>query len=105
MSLRYDVVDVFTDPLHPYSHALSDAFPRVGDPAARYAPAGLQGDPPDPRDLPPGCPFAPRCPRAVEACDDAEPPLVEVAPGRSVACIRVVPEEPSNEASRRVGEA
>ncbi len=80
---------VFTDPLHPYAHALSDAFPRVGDPEARYAPAGLAGDPPDPRNLPPGCPFAPRCPRAVAACDDAEPPLVEVRPGRPVACIRV----------------
>ena len=50
---------VFTDPLHPYSRALSDAFPRVGDPAARYAPAGLPGDPPDPRDLPPGAPSPP----------------------------------------------
>ena len=80
---------VFSDPLHPYAHALSDAFPRIGDPLARYAPAGLAGDPPDPRDLPPGCPFAPRCPRAVDACADAEPPLLEVRPGRMVACIRV----------------
>jgi peptide/nickel transport system ATP-binding protein len=84
---------VFSDPLHPYAHALSDAFPRVGDPQARYAPAGLHGDPPDPRDLPPGCPFAPRCPRAVAACDEAEPPLLEVAPGRLVACIRAAPVE------------
>ncbi len=80
---------VFSEPLHPYSHALSDAFPRVGDPQARYAPAGLEGDPPDPNHLPPGCPFAPRCPRKIEACDDAEPPLVEARPGRPVACIRV----------------
>jgi peptide/nickel transport system ATP-binding protein len=79
---------VFSAPLHPYAHALSDAFPRVGDPAARYAPAGLEGDPPDPRFLPPGCPFAPRCPRAIEACSEAEPPLVEARPGRLVACIR-----------------
>ena len=43
------------DPLHPYAAALSGAFPRIGDPAARYAPAGLAGDPPDPRDLPTGC--------------------------------------------------
>ena len=41
---------VFTDPQHPYAKALSDAFPRIGDHAARYAPAGLAGDPPDPRD-------------------------------------------------------
>jgi peptide/nickel transport system ATP-binding protein len=80
---------VFTDPLHPYTAALSGAFPRVGDPAARYAPAGLAGDPPDPRSLPEGCSFAPRCPRAVDRCSDAEPPPVEVAPGRPVACIRV----------------
>jgi peptide/nickel transport system ATP-binding protein len=79
---------VFLDPLHPYAAALSAAFPRIGDPAARFAPAGLAGDPPDPRDLPPGCPFAPRCPRHVPACDEAEPPLLEVLPGREVACIR-----------------
>ena len=46
--------EVFTDPLHPYTAALSGAFPRIGDPAARYAPAGLAGDPPDPRELPDG---------------------------------------------------
>ncbi len=80
---------VFTEPLHPYTAALSNAFPRIGDPAARYAPAGLPGDPPDPRELPQGCSFAPRCPRAVDRCREAEPPPVEVTPGRSVACIRV----------------
>jgi peptide/nickel transport system ATP-binding protein len=80
---------VFTDPLHPYTAALSGAFPRIGDPAARYAPAGLAGDPPDPRYPPAGCSFAPRCPRAVARCSDAEPPPVEVEPGRPVACIRV----------------
>ena len=84
--------EVFTDPLHPYTAALSGAFPRIGDPAARYAPAGLAGDPPDPREPPQGCSFSPRCPRAVDRCRDAEPPLVEVAPGRSVACIRVAEE-------------
>jgi peptide/nickel transport system ATP-binding protein len=80
---------VFRDPLHPYSQGLSAAFPRVGDPHARFAPAGLAGDPPDPRDLPQGCSFAPRCPRAAEKCLVAEPPLVEVVPGRPVACVRV----------------
>ncbi len=39
---------VFTDPLHPYTAALSGAFPRIGDPAARYAPAGLDGRPAGP---------------------------------------------------------
>ncbi|QZY30606.1 ABC transporter ATP-binding protein [Nocardioides coralli] len=81
--------EVFGEPLHPYAAALSAAFPRIGDRAARYAPAGLGGDPPDLRSLPPGCSFAPRCPRVVEACRAAEPPLEQHAPGRAAACIRV----------------
>jgi peptide/nickel transport system ATP-binding protein len=79
---------VFRTPRHPYAQALSRAFPRVGDAAARFAPAGLAGDPPDPHHLPEGCSFAPRCERAIEACTDAEPPLIEVG-GRQAACIRV----------------
>jgi peptide/nickel transport system ATP-binding protein len=80
---------VFTAPLHPYSGALSAAFPRIGDPAARFAPAGLPGDPPDPRNLPRGCSFAPRCPRAAEVCLPAEPPLTTQGPGRAAACVRI----------------
>ena len=80
---------VFTAALHPYSAALSAAFPKVGDPAARYAPAGLPGDPPDPRLLVAGCSFAARCPRAVEGCSTVHPELVEHAAGRTVACVRV----------------
>jgi peptide/nickel transport system ATP-binding protein len=79
---------VFRSPTHPYARALSRAFPRVGDKAARYAPAGLAGDPPDPHDLPPGCSFGPRCELMIDACTDAEPPLLEVG-GRQAACIRV----------------
>ncbi len=81
--------EIFTRPLHPYAAALSAAFPRIGDPAARYAPAGLGGDPPDLRSLPPGCSFAPRCARAIEACLAAEPPLEDHGADRSAACIRV----------------
>ncbi|WP_432478580.1 ABC transporter ATP-binding protein [Nocardioides sp. GXQ0305] len=81
--------EVFTRPLHPYAGALSAAFPRIGDPAARYAPAGLGGDPPDLRSLPPGCSFGPRCPRVVEACRSEEPALLPHGAGRSAACIRV----------------
>jgi peptide/nickel transport system ATP-binding protein len=80
---------VFTDPQHPYTRALSGAFPRIGDRAARYAPAGLAGDPPDPRELPVGCSFAPRCPRAVDRCREAEPPLLPLEGDRAAACIRV----------------
>jgi peptide/nickel transport system ATP-binding protein len=81
--------DVFDRPLHPYSGALAAAFPRIGDPAARFAPSGLPGDPPDPRGLPTGCSFHPRCPMAVERCRSVDPPLEQPEPDRSVACIRV----------------
>jgi peptide/nickel transport system ATP-binding protein len=80
---------IFGDPLHPYTAALSAAFPRVGDPAARFAPAGLPGDPPDPAMLPPGCAFAPRCPRVTGECTHAVPELRTFADDRRAACIRV----------------
>ncbi len=80
---------VFTDPQHPYTQALSGAFPRIGDHAARYAPAGLAGDPPDPRELPQGCSFAPRCLRAVDRCREAEPPMLQLEGHRAAACVRV----------------
>jgi peptide/nickel transport system ATP-binding protein len=79
---------VFGDARHPYTRALSRAFPRIGDPAARYAPSGLPGDPPDPRELPTGCSFAPRCAFAVEECRTSEPAMRDVGPGRQAACIR-----------------
>ena len=81
--------DVFERPEHPYTAALAAAFPRVGDPAARYAPAGLPGDPPDPQQLPSGCTFHPRCPMAIDDCAVREPPIRLAAPGRPVACVRV----------------
>jgi peptide/nickel transport system ATP-binding protein len=79
---------IFDQPHHPYAGALAAAFPRIGDPLARFAPAGLPGDPPDTRYLPMGCSFHPRCPWGVDECTDIDPPLVVSAPGRQVACIR-----------------
>ncbi|MFC4784787.1 ABC transporter ATP-binding protein [Nocardioides sp. MAHUQ-72] len=80
---------VFGEALHPYAGALSAAFPRVGDPAARFAPSGLPGDPPDPAALPPGCSFAPRCPRAIQECTHVVPELRSFGDDRRAACIRV----------------
>ncbi|MFT3871985.1 MAG: ABC transporter ATP-binding protein [Nocardioides sp.] len=80
---------VFGHPLHPYAGALSAAFPKVGDPAARFAPSGLPGDPPDPAELPPGCSFAPRCPWVLDSCAEAMPALESYEGGRLAACFRV----------------
>jgi len=81
--------DVFAHPTHPYTSALSAAFPTIGDPASRMRPTGLGGDPPDPANLPSGCSFHPRCPVAEERCGTTEPSLRPVADRREAACLLV----------------
>ncbi|MGA7098248.1 MAG: oligopeptide/dipeptide ABC transporter ATP-binding protein, partial [Acidimicrobiia bacterium] len=81
--------DVFANASHPYTRALAAAFPTIGDPSSRMAPSGLGGDPPTPDALPPGCPFHPRCPLAVDECRDAEPVLRHSGEDRRAACILV----------------
>ncbi|POX53051.1 ABC transporter ATP-binding protein [Streptomyces sp. Ru72] len=82
---------LYDDARHPYAGALSAAFPRIGDPASRYAPRGLAGDPPDPSALPSGCAFHPRCPVALDDCATRDQELREAGPGRRAACVHVSP--------------
>ncbi len=75
---------------HPYTRALSAAFPTIGDQTARYAPHGLPGDPPWPGDLPSGCPFHPRCPDAMDVCRTEDVALRDYESHRHrAACIHV----------------
>ncbi|MFF1838924.1 ABC transporter ATP-binding protein [Streptomyces sp. NPDC058231] len=83
--------EVYEDAHHPYSKALSGAFPRIGDRASRFAPRGLPGDPPDPSALPAGCTFHPRCPVALESCTTQDQELYEVGTARRAACVLVAP--------------
>ncbi|MGW1431562.1 ABC transporter ATP-binding protein [Streptomyces sp. NPDC002431] len=85
--------EVYEHAHHPYAEALSGAFPRIGDPASRFAPRGLPGDPPDPAALPGGCTFHPRCPAAVESCASEDQELRTVGAERRVACALVEPGE------------
>ena len=84
---------VIDNPQHPYTTALSQAFPTIGDPASRMAPSGLAGDPPRPSDLPVGCSFAPRCPVVMDSCRGSEPALWPAGTDRHAACLRVLPED------------
>jgi peptide/nickel transport system ATP-binding protein len=79
--------EVLGAPAHPYTRALAAAFPEIGDPAFRMAPAGVPGDPPDPRELPSGCPFHPRCAAAVGVCRSVDVDLWDAGPDRVAACV------------------
>ena len=80
------VESVFARPAHAYTLGLLRSLP--GAAAAHSRLGGIPGTPPDPRAIPPGCRFAPRCSFAVDACRAADPALVPVGPGRLSACIR-----------------
>lgn len=77
---------IYHDPEHPYSRGLVGSFPPLR--GARRELNGIGGSPPDLRALPPGCAFAPRCPRVFDRCHH-DAPLLRVpsgGPDRLVAC-------------------
>ena len=79
-----DRANLFRRPLHPYTWALLSAVPGAG--GRRRERVRLEGDPPVPIKLPPGCRFSGRCPFVEERCRREEPPLRAVAGGQKVAC-------------------
>jgi oligopeptide transport system ATP-binding protein len=78
--------DLFARPLHPYAEALLSAVNEPDPALARRERIILKGDVPSPANPPKGCNFSTRCPRAFARCHAEKPELVEVEPGRQVAC-------------------
>ena len=78
---------LFANPRHPYTRALLACVPALDDDRARLA--AIPGSLPDPRQRPPGCRYAPRCPLHLDACDAAIPPLLAVGGDHAAACIRL----------------
>jgi len=76
---------LFERPAHPYTMGLLRSTPRLDRTEGRMV--AIEGAPPDLRDPPSGCAFAPRCPARVAACA-VDPALAEVAPSRRAACHR-----------------
>ena len=76
---------VLSQPSHPYTVALLQSIPQLGEPRDRLP--SIAGEPPDLARLPAGCPFHPRCDAALDVCRTGEPPPVfTLAQGRQVRC-------------------
>ncbi|HET6314799.1 MAG TPA: dipeptide ABC transporter ATP-binding protein [Chloroflexia bacterium] len=82
--------ELYANPMHPYTEALLSAVP-IPDPMAEMQRQRiiLTGDVPSPINPPRGCHFHTRCPLAIAACKEIDPPLQEKSPGHWAACIRV----------------
>jgi peptide/nickel transport system ATP-binding protein len=81
------VEDIYYEPRMPYTLGLLGSLPRL-DSTTRERLTPITGSPPSLVNMPPGCPFAPRCPLHIAECDAAEPALVQVGPAHNAACIR-----------------
>jgi oligopeptide/dipeptide ABC transporter ATP-binding protein len=77
-------LEVFNHPAHPYTRALLRCLPDVE--LMRHRLVEIGGQPPDLARLPPGCPFAPRCPDRQSQCDAEYPPAVSVNNGHVAHC-------------------
>lgn len=79
--------ELFTNPLHPYTHALLSGIPNP-EVAVKSRRIVLEGDVPSPLDPPAGCRFHTRCPFCIDVCRLKEPRLVDVGNDHKVACHR-----------------
>jgi oligopeptide/dipeptide ABC transporter ATP-binding protein len=81
-------VDVLKEPRHPYTQALVSVAP-VPNPRKRRKRMILQGEVPNPINVPSGCRFHPRCPIATEECKQTDPRFVQISAKHQVACLKV----------------
>ena len=75
---------IFNAPAHPYTRALVESIPRLGEGPERLT--AIDGHPPDLISLPAGCAFHPRCPQVIDRCRIEAPDTVEVEPDHRARC-------------------
>jgi len=82
---------IFYNPQHPYTQSLLRSIPRLGRKSAQGVTSKLtaiRGSVPDPYSIPQGCPFHPRCRKAIKGvCDQKDPPFLQTEPGHQVRCV------------------
>jgi oligopeptide/dipeptide ABC transporter ATP-binding protein len=78
------VRQIYNAPAHPYTQALLESIPRLGDSRKRLT--AIDGQPPDPAAPPPGCAFHPRCPKVMDRCRSEAPPEFRVADAQTSRC-------------------
>jgi len=83
------MTDVLKNPQHPYTQALLSVIP-VPNPRLRKKRMILQGETPNPINLPTGCRFHPRCPVAIDICKQNDPRLMKVSETHQAACLLLV---------------
>jgi len=89
---------LFARPLHPYTLGLLESIPRLDEAkGTRLTP--ITGQPPHLVDLPPGCPFRPRCPYAIDRCAQEDPPLEGTAEHRKACFVDVEHAKPQKSAA------
>ncbi|MDD5919147.1 MAG: ABC transporter ATP-binding protein [bacterium] len=79
-----DVYSIFADPKHPYTQGLLAAIPKLG--MRTEVLEAIPGNVPNPKHMPDGCKFAPRCKKAMPVCHEEEPELFKFPDGRQSRC-------------------
>ncbi len=91
---RADVIPIFREPKHPYTQALLRSIPKI-DRQRRKRLDTIEGMVPDPYNIPPGCPFHPRCTAFMPGlCDQMEPPVYDTGDGHLARCLLYAPDLP-----------
>jgi len=80
-----EVASLFNDPKHPYTKGLLNSIPSLDEDVERLTP--IKGLMPDPTDLPKGCKFHPRCPKAQEICSREVPAITSLKENHQVSCL------------------